>query len=198
VVSIKIAVTGTHSTGKTTFVGGVRAALEPDGYRVAVVSDLGEEALNRGFPILYDHIPQSTLWIMTSGIARELEAGLIADVVLVDRPVSDALGYYRAALAYRGETAPLRWAAYLLALAAHHAETYDLVFSTQLDTSIPIGSNKARDADGSFRLMAAQGIRDVLMELDVKGESLTAHNKAAATERAVSYVHQRLGARERV
>jgi adenylylsulfate kinase-like enzyme len=75
-VTMKIAVTGTHSTGKTTFINAVREELQGQGYRVAVVSDLGEEALNRGFPILYQHTPESTLWIMTTGIARELEAAL--------------------------------------------------------------------------------------------------------------------------
>ena len=190
-MTIKIAVTGTHSTGKTTFVDTVRRELETSGYSVAVVSDLGEEAMTRGFPILYHHVPQSTLWIMTTGIARELEAGLGADVILVDRPVPDALGYYRAALAYRDEAAPEPWAAYLFALAGHHAATYDLIYSTQLDTTIPLGTNKPRDPDGRFRSMAAQGIADVLDELNVVGEALTPHNHAHAAPRVLEYVQSR-------
>ncbi|MEU8003898.1 AAA family ATPase [Catellatospora sp. NPDC049111] len=190
-MTIKIAVTGTHSTGKTTFVTAVSSALQKCAIRVTVVSDLGEEAMNLGFPILYNHVPESTLWIMTAGISRELVAGLDADVVLVDRPVPDALGYYRAALAYRGDAAPGRWASYLLALSGHHAQTYDLIFSAQLDPSIPLGTNKPRDPDGRFRAMAAQGITDVLNELGIPGEPLTPHNHEAAVQRVLDYVLSR-------
>ncbi|MGH3923755.1 MAG: AAA family ATPase, partial [Pseudonocardiaceae bacterium] len=101
--AVKIAVTGTHSTGKTTFLAALDRALTELGYAVAKVADLAEEAAERGFPILHRHTPHSTLWIMARGIALELEAALWADVVLVDRPVPDALGYYHAALTYRDE-----------------------------------------------------------------------------------------------
>jgi hypothetical protein len=104
---------------------------------------------------------------MTTGISRELEASLAADVVLVDRPVPDALGYYRAALAYREEACPEHWADYLFTLAKHHAGTYDLIFNTRLDPTIPLGTNKPRDPDGRFRTMAAHGIADVLGELEL-------------------------------
>jgi hypothetical protein len=191
VVTIKIAVTGTHSTGKTTFVDAVRAELEGEGYRVAVVSDLGEEALNTGFPILYNHVPESTLWIMSTGISRELEAGLAADVVLVDRPVPDALGYYRAALAYREEACPTNWAEYLFALAKHHSGTYDLIFNTQLDLSIPVGTNKPRDPDGRFRKMAADGITDVIGELELDSQPLTSDNHAESVARVLGFVRSR-------
>jgi hypothetical protein len=184
----KIAVTGTHSTGKTTFVNAVRDDLQGRGYRVAVVSDLGEEALNRGFPILCHHTPESTLWIMTTGIARELEAALTADVVLVDRPVPDALGYYRAALAYRDEAAPEPVAAYLLAVAEHHSRTYDLILSTELDPAIPLGTNKPRDPDGRFRVLAAHSIANVLHDLGIAGQPLTAGNQPTAVATTVAFV----------
>ncbi|MGH3922067.1 MAG: hypothetical protein ACRDTT_04215 [Pseudonocardiaceae bacterium] len=49
---VKIAVTGTHSTGKTTFLAALGRALTELGYAVAEVADLGKEAAERGFPIL--------------------------------------------------------------------------------------------------------------------------------------------------
>lgn len=66
------------------------------GYCVASVADLGENALRMGLPILENHTWASTLWFMTRGISNEVEAWSHADVILVDRPVPDALGYYRA------------------------------------------------------------------------------------------------------
>lgn len=179
-VPVKIAVTGTHSTGKTTFLTRLRRDLEHAGYTVASVADLGERAARHGFPILYRHTPESTLWIMTRGISLELQAALNADVVLVDRPVSDALGYYRAAVTYRGEQwPPPAWASYLLHLASHHTDTYDLVLKTKLDPTIPLGDSRPRDHDTRFRALADQAIGDVLSELDVPYRTLTPGNSGS-------------------
>ena len=99
--AVKLGVAGTHSTGKSTLVEALASALRERGLRVGRVADLATSARDLGFPILRDHTFESTLWIMTRGIAAELEAALRVDVVLVDRPALDALGYFWAALAYR-------------------------------------------------------------------------------------------------
>jgi hypothetical protein len=188
--TIKIAVTGTHSTGKTTFVTAVQHRLETDGYTVATVSDLGAEAMQRGFPILHDHTPRSTLWIMARGISLELEAELHAQVILVDRPVPDALGYYWAALAHRNESCPRSWAEYLISLAGHHVATYDAIFKTQLDPTIPLGRDKPRDPDGHFRALADQAISDVVTELRLTCHRLTPTNHAEALRLVIGYAQR--------
>lgn len=190
--TFKVAVAGTHSTGKTTFATALKEALEANGFTTAVVSDLGEECRDRGFPILYEHTPQSTLWIMSVGISRELEAALHANVIIVDRPVPDALGYYHAALTYRGETSPDAWNAYLHAVAKHHAATYDLIFNSRLDMSIPMGSSKPRDANGTFRRMADLAVAEVLEGLGLPYEALTPVNGAAAISLVLQQVEARL------
>ncbi|WP_280329361.1 AAA family ATPase [Nocardia wallacei] len=114
---VTIAVVGTHSTGKSTFLARLAHELRRTGLQVTTVADLGEQAQRMGMPILWNHTWTSTLWIMTRGISNELEAWLHGDVVLVDRAVPDALGYYRAALAYRGEPADPEGWAYLETLA---------------------------------------------------------------------------------
>src|SRR5437899_994966 len=100
-MAVKLAIAGSHSTGKTSLLQSVERVLRSEGYRVTRVSDLAVEARDHGFPILREHTSASTLWIMTRGITLELEAELNADVVLVDRPVADALGYLSAALKHR-------------------------------------------------------------------------------------------------
>ncbi|ATL67089.1 hypothetical protein [Nocardia terpenica] len=98
----------------------------------------------------------STLWIITRGISNEVQAWPHGDVVLVDRAVPDALGYYRAALEYRGETAdPDAWA-YLEMLTRAHSDCYHLIFRTQLNPQIPLGTNKIRDGNQRFRALADQ------------------------------------------
>lgn len=190
--TFKVAIAGTHSTGKTTFADGLRQALSAEGFTTAGVSDLGEECRDAGFNILHDHTPQSTLWIMTTGVSRELSAALNAQVVIVDRPVPDALGYYRAALAHRDEAAPERWAAYLLSFAKHHSATYDLIFNSRLDLSIPLGTNKPRDPDGNFRKMADAAVADVLTDLGIESFPLTFDNAGESVAAVLARVRERM------
>jgi len=160
-----IAITGTHSTGKSTFLQGLETALleqTPD-LRVARVSDKASDCRDAGFPILRDHTVDSTLWIMASVIRGELEAALHADVVLVDRPVSDALGYLEAAHQSRGDAIPKPGREYLYTLARLHSRRYDVVVRTVLDSSIPLGPG--RDTDSKFRALVDERIEAVVGEL---------------------------------
>ncbi|MGO4616827.1 AAA family ATPase [Nocardia sp. 2YAB30] len=130
---------------------------------------------------------------MTRGISNELEAWLHGDVVLVDRAVPDALGYYRAALDYRGETPdPDGWA-YLETLARAHSDRYHLVFRTQLDPDIPLGTNKTRDGDQQFRTLADHYVGAVLNELTLPWLPLAADGHEAALALATGFVSKQLG-----
>jgi hypothetical protein len=140
---VTIAIAGAHSTGKSTFLAKLAQELRHGNLRVATVADLGEQAQRAGFPILAQHTWASTLWIITQGISNELAAWISADIVLIDRPVPDALGYYRAALDYRGEQPDPTTTRYLDTITREHAvHSYDLILRTQLDPAIPLGTNK--------------------------------------------------------
>ncbi|MFX0575738.1 AAA family ATPase [Nocardia nepalensis] len=190
---VTIAVVGTHSTGKSTFLARLAHELRRTGLQVSTVADLGEQAQRLGLPILWNHTWTSTLWIMTRGISNELEAWLHGDVVLVDRAVPDALGYYRAALDYRGETPdPDGWA-YLETLARAHSDRYHLVFRTQLDPDIPLGTNKTRDGNQKFRTLADHHVGAVLNELALPWLPLAADGHEAALALATGFVAEQLG-----
>ncbi|WP_433727819.1 AAA family ATPase [Nocardia sp. CA-129566] len=190
---VTIAVVGTHSTGKSTFLARLAHDLRRSGLQVATVADLGEQAQRMGLPILWNHTWVSTLWIVTRGISNELEAWLHGDVVLIDRAVPDALGYYRAALEYRDESAdPDEWA-YLEALARFHSDRYDLIFRTQLDPHIPLGTNKFRDDNQQFRILADHHVESVLRELTLPSLPLTADGHDTALALACDFVAERLG-----
>lgn len=164
-MTLFVGIAGTHSTGKTSFVQDVLKRAERRGISVAVVSDTATKCRDAGFPILRDHTFESTLWIVTSVIKAELEAGLSASLVLVDRPVPDALGYLEAALSVTGRTISEEQRAYLYGVAEHHAKRYSLVLKTQLDESIPLGAD--RDPDLDFRRDAGRHIDTVLKRLGV-------------------------------
>lgn len=185
---VTVGVTGTHSTGKSTFLARLAHELRLRNVEVSTVGDLGEEAKKMGIPILFNHTWASTLWIITRGISSELEAWLHADVVLVDRPVPDALGYYHAALEHRGHQADTEELAHLTSLVRGHSRRYDLIFRTTLDPAIPLGENKDRDGNSTFRRLADQHIGRVLDDLRVPHELLPADGHDQALDHAINLV----------
>ncbi len=162
---IKLGVSGTHSTGKTTLIRELEVRLVDAGLRVGRVADLAVDARNHGFPILHDHTFESTLWILSRGIAAELEAAQVADIVLVDRPVVDALGYLSAALAHRKAALRVEEMDYLTVLVKHHVKTYAIICKTVLDQDIAIGPG--RDPDMRFRTSVAGEIDGIYRRFSV-------------------------------
>lgn len=169
---VTIAVTGTHSTGKTTFLQQLTARLRRDRIEVAVVADLGAQAAEQGLPILDQHTWVSTLWIITRGISLEAQAWSQADVVLIDRPVSDALGYYEAALEHRGKQPNPQNMAQLEELVTRHVRNYDLVLRTVLDPTIPLDLSKPRGTDLAFRALADRHVAKVTERLGIDHDTL--------------------------
>jgi len=162
---IKVGIAGTHSTGKSTLITQLATKLAARGFRVKCVGDLATAANNIGFPILHDHTFESTLWIMSRGISCELEASLQADVVLVDRPIMDALAYLFAALNHRGCKLEPDGSKYLFDLAQHHARTYAVLCKTVLDPRIPLGAG--RDQDVMFRAAVDGELQSVFSKISV-------------------------------
>jgi len=171
-MAFKLAIAGSHSTGKTSLLQSVESVLRGEGYRVTRVSDLAVEARDLGFPILREHTFASTLWIVTRGITLELEAELNADVVLVDRPVADAMGYLSAALKYRSSKLTEPEEGYLRMLVKHHSATYRRIFKTTIDAKKPIDANKVRDMDPHYRSEVDEALENVFTGYEIPFEAL--------------------------
>ena len=169
-MAIKFGVAGTHSTGKSTLVAALDEALTMRGFCVGRVADLATAARDHGFPILRDHTFESTLWIMSRGISNQLVVGLAADIVLVDRPALDAVGYLWAALQHRKETLSQAQEHYLLTLAANDAATYSVLCRTELNPKVPLGPD--RDKDPAFRVAAGQQIAEVFSRISVAARAV--------------------------
>jgi hypothetical protein len=193
-MAIKIAIAGTHSTGKTSFIESVQSKLREKGCTVKKVSDLATEARKHGFPILREHTFSSTLWIMTRCINLELEGSLSADMVLVDRPVHDAYGYLLAALKHRNESLTEDEMAYLESLVTHHARTYQFLFKTTIDETRPINSAKERDMDRVFRSQVAGELDSLFLRLKICCEALS-HDRAVASDQISRLVEMCLKAK---
>jgi GTPase SAR1 family protein len=175
-LATKIGIAGTHSTGKSTFLNRLQSEFEHRGYRVAIATGFASDAQSLGFPILQDHNFESTAWIMARGTQRELEGALSNDIVLVDRPVPDALGYYLAALEYRRETDVAWKVDHLTSYVKTFAPTYGILIRTVLDSSLPIGRSKPRDGNLAFRDLASTNIETVFSKLNLAALELSSSN----------------------
>lgn len=185
----KVAVSGAHSTGKSMFLTSVRAKLESRGARVESVHCNAVDALGRGFPILAEHTFGSTAWLMARAMELEEEAALKADVVLVDRPICDALGYLLAALRHTGRALKAGSYERLRTICEAWVGEYDVMFLTRLDPVIPLGPG--RDQDTAFRLEAARAIAEVVDQLFPKRFVLDKDSSDKALALVISTVEGR-------
>ncbi|MEU1221371.1 AAA family ATPase [Streptomyces microflavus] len=163
---IRIGVMGTHSTGKSLLMRRIEMELRGRDIPVARTGGLGRRAAQVPLPKMHNHTVESTRWILATGIADEVAAAASLDpnapvrVVLADRASWDALAYHRAALEWRGHTASRTDRESLHSLAA--AVTYDLLFATVLNTTIP--AEPKHDYDDRYRRLVDQHTRALLNE----------------------------------
>lgn len=183
---MRIAITGTHSTGKSSFLDALQQRLGAVGLTSARVDDLARTARDVGFPILRDHTFASTLWIMSEGLRRELEVLLSAPIVLIDRPLIDALGYLNAALETRKDSIAASERAVLESLVAAYTPLYDVLIITELDTSIPLGPD--RDDDEVFRRLAGDHIRQLVTNSKMPHLVLRSSNREEMIETVLERV----------
>lgn len=100
---------------------------------------------------------------MAETMQLEAVAALHSEVILVDRPVPDALGYLVAALRHTGrELEPDRYER-LEKVCAAWAGEYDLLFLTRIDPTIGLGPS--RDENSDFRLGAATAMAEIIDRL---------------------------------
>lgn len=189
---IKIAVAGTHSTGKSTFLDALESELMSSGLKIGRVQDLARGARDFGFPILTAHNYLSTLWIMTEALRQEAELALTCDLILVDRPLFDALGYLKAALAFSSRAVRVEEMQELESMARMHLHTYDKIVCTALDPSIPLG--EGRDGNLEFRKQAASAISRIVTDWSIPHVSLSASNRNQVLNQVREFVQTNLGA----
>ncbi len=190
---IKIAIAGTHSTGKSSFLTSLKELLEQRHLRVAQLPSLATAARAKGFPILRDHTYDSTLWLIGGCMQQEAEASLAADVILVDRPVIDALAYLAAALDVTGRQIPEdKWLS-LQNVVAAHSKTYDKLFLTDLDPSLPLAPG--RDPDLSFRAAVAHQLTGLAQGLTPNAQTIAAGSYPELITQCAFFVEERSGRR---
>ncbi len=157
----KVLVTGTHSTGKTTFVRALAAKIGSSNVDV-----LAEAARDCPFALNLKQNVLSTSWLLAAQIKAEIERQTRPGVrvVLCDRGLPDVLAYHEV---FAGTVS--RW---MNDLAAEWLSSYDLVLVAQPNPSQPIAPDPLRPEDEGFRADVQRAIEQRLAACGVTYELL--------------------------
>lgn len=186
---LKVAVGGTHSTGKTEFISKVADRLRFKGIFCSIVSDLAGRC---PLPILRNHTVESTLWIVATGIAEEIAAAHKSQVVLVDRPVVDAWAYLMAVTSREATFGASPGIVTLEAAIRNWVPTYAVIYKTVVDMSVPIEDDQNRDLDSSYRLEIAQQMDLAYKHFETQTRPLTTANASTEIEWVVRHVENNI------
>lgn len=141
------------------------------------------------------HTVASTEWVITASAAAALEAGLRAEVVLVDRTPIDAVAYLLAALEQRGEEATWDERCRLTTMALLASETYLVHLATVLDSAIPLHEQDGKDSDyfnPGFRAAINGHVHTLLEGHGIEFTTVGAGQHAEAVETACTAIAKAL------
>ena len=164
---MKIAVIGTHSTGKTTLIKRLVERLNALGHRVVI---LPEFARLCPFPINEDTTLAAQAWIQETQIREEGAVNHSDRILICDRSTLDNFAYFSRIAEHLEE---LEYLTPWEKKAAAHMRTYDAVFKTaKLDLSPEDDHQRSLDAD--FRDDIDERIHGLLAKHGVNWHSLPA------------------------
>ncbi len=151
---LKVAFTGAQGVGKTTIVEALKTKLTSDGKSVEVLPELIRDC---PYPADVESTFNTQLWVSSHTIMRETDISGAADILLVDRPITDIAVYKELVKANKGMTEAQD--ILLTRMIDSWKGTYDVFFHI----TVPIAQWKTRDIDDGFR-STDEGVYSFLAE----------------------------------
>jgi GTPase SAR1 family protein len=185
---IKIGVSGAHSTGKTTFIRNLEKRLIQKSIKYKIVSDL---AVKCPLPILTEHTIESTLWIASKSITEEVEAEKDFLLVIADRPILDCWAYFNAVCKNQYKENDPRLLT-LKSMIEHWLKTYDLIYQTEIDETIPVENSKGRMLDPAYRKKIGEEMFEATKFFGINPKRLTSLNTEIECEFLVDFIISRM------
>jgi len=139
---MKIAISGTHGTGKTTLAYAKAKALKLANPTKTVVL-LQEVAAECPLPINRDTTMESQLWILGQQLKREVELSARFDILVCDRTIFDILAYTHYVDPRLGRG--------LFRALLPYARTYNVIYFKHLKGNDFLQDDGLRDTDPAFR-----------------------------------------------
>ncbi len=181
---MKIAIIGTHSTGKTTILENLSQYFEALGKEVIV---LPEYARLCPFPINENSTLEAQKWILLSQITEENKIDHTNKILLSDRATIDNFAYlYRIGQSEAIEN--------FERCAVAHMKTYDFVFKTQ-KLSLAAKEDGIRTTDLEFRDMIDRLITHLLLKHNIRHHNLS---ETIDYETHVHYIGKEIGLEKKI
>ncbi len=139
---LKIAFTGAQGVGKTTIVEALKSKLVADGKKVEVLPELIRDC---PYPADTESTFNTQLWVSSHTIMRETDIAGDADILLVDRPITDIAVYKELVKANKGMSDAQDLL--LTGMIDSWKGTYDVFFHI----TVPLEQWKTREIDDGFR-----------------------------------------------
>ena len=189
---IKIGFSGAHGTGKTSFISILEKELKNKSITYKTVGGIASLC---PLPILRSHTIESTLWIATKGILEEIEAENKCQVVLVDRSILDCWAYFKAA--GQNDSINENKLKTLVDSIKNWLPTYDIIYQTIIDDTIPIENRKGRDLDINYRKTVGEEVINAFTLFGVTPKLLTSTNRETELEIVLRFITDKVLRHER-
>jgi nicotinamide riboside kinase len=135
---MKVALIGTHATGKTTLAYDIASSLKKRNFNVDF---LGEVSRDCPFPINEDTTKSAQKWILLTQYVREIEKEGKCDYLICDRSLLDNYAYYIRKFGESKELEPL---------ILEHMGSYDYLFKVPINEKYLV-SDGVRSIDKEFQ-----------------------------------------------
>ncbi|MBD3311380.1 MAG: AAA family ATPase [Candidatus Magasanikbacteria bacterium] len=154
---MKIAIIGTHSTGKTTIIQKLDERIKQLGFRTTILFELSREC---PFPVNERTSYEAQAWIQAKHLEQENGVNHEDKIFICDRATLDNFAYFQNAVSDRDIS---EWEA----RAVEHMSTYDLVFKTR-KLEINAKDDGFRTTDEDFRKAIDKKIKKLLKKHKIK------------------------------
>lgn len=168
---MKIAIIGTHSTGKTTLLTALTSYLKNTATKnVICVREIAREC---PFPINENTSIDAQTWILQKQIEKEKLLHTTGTMLLCDRATLDNFAYLLRIATHKNINVD-----HLEAIAAAHMQSYDFIFKTN-KLALPATNDGIRSTDDMFRDEIDDSINALLHKNNIAHQILEAHTDTA-------------------
>ncbi|MCX6317289.1 MAG: ATP-binding protein [Bacteroidetes bacterium] len=166
---MRIAVTGTHSVGKTTFINDLIAHFQNEGKKVTLINEVARDLIKKGFKIT-PLTEYGIVHYMKSYL--ELERNAKGKLIISDRSLLDLLSYITV------DQSPSIRSAYLDLI--HEVwlmekSRFDMYFYIPVEFGLT--QDGSRSSDEKYRLAVDKQIVDFLQQFDLKYVTIKGNRK---------------------
>jgi nicotinamide riboside kinase len=151
---MKIAIIGTHGSGKTTIINELARELSLKNENFAILPEVPGRC---PLPINREGDLKSQMWIMARQIAEELELEHKHEIIICDRSIIDEYIYTLDACERQNTEMP-KW---LESLFLEHAPTYDFLFKTKMNPAY-LKHDGIRDIDHRWQKQIEDKFNEIL------------------------------------